>query len=76
MTNDEQTYDLGAIRQQLLAAFTAAFGFAVGCDSGDEGEDCDGTDCFSCEEQPAVTYDTFGEGFLAAYCDGCHGSEV
>lgn len=30
----------------------------------------------SCDEQPVVTYDTFGRGFLATYCDGCHGSQV
>jgi hypothetical protein len=29
-----------------------------------------------CENDPVVTYDTFGRGFLAAYCNGCHGSHV
>lgn len=29
-----------------------------------------------CDEQPTITYDTFGRGFLATYCDGCHGSGV
>lgn len=29
-----------------------------------------------CENGPVVTYDTFGRGFLAAYCNGCHGSQV
>jgi len=27
-----------------------------------------------CDEQPVITYDTFGRGFLSTYCDGCHGS--
>jgi len=29
-----------------------------------------------CDEQPVVTYDTFGRGFLSTYCDGCHGADV
>jgi hypothetical protein len=29
-----------------------------------------------CERGPVVTYDTFGRGFMAAYCNGCHGSTV
>jgi len=29
-----------------------------------------------CEEQPVITYDTFGRGFLSTYCDGCHAAPV
>jgi uncharacterized membrane protein len=34
------------------------------------------SECVKCSEQPVITYDTFGRGFLSAYCDGCHGSAV
>ncbi len=30
----------------------------------------------ACDEAPVLTYDTFGRGFLATYCNGCHGGEV
>lgn len=42
----------------------------------DESSDSDGGALAPCEEQPVLTYDTFGRGFLATYCDGCHGSAV
>ena len=29
-----------------------------------------------CEDEPVLTFDTFGRGFLATYCDGCHGGQV
>ena len=58
----------------------------VGCDSddasgegdtaADEGASSGSGGLAPCSEQPTVTYDTFGRGFLATYCDGCHGSEV
>lgn len=38
--------------------------------------DSDSEELAPCEEQPVITYDTFGRGFLATYCDGCHGSAV
>ena len=58
----------------------------VGCDADDgqgEGDAASDESASSgsgglapCSEQPTVTYDTFGRGFVATYCDGCHGSEV
>jgi hypothetical protein len=30
----------------------------------------------ACDEEPVLTFDTFGRGFLATYCNGCHGGEV
>jgi hypothetical protein len=30
----------------------------------------------SCDEQPIVTWETFGQGFLTTYCQGCHGSNA
>jgi uncharacterized membrane protein len=41
-----------------------------------EGMESEGEPLAPCDEQPVVSYDTFGRGFLATYCDGCHGSEV
>lgn len=29
-----------------------------------------------CDDSPVITYDTFGAGFLATYCNGCHGGQV
>lgn len=56
---------------------------AVGCDDGSAGDDAGsstgtgtGDALAPCEEQPVITYDTFGRGFLATYCDGCHGAAV
>jgi hypothetical protein len=56
---------------------------ALGCDDGSAGDDDDGAGSSSgsgglapCDEQPVLTYDTFGRGFLSTYCDGCHGSAV
>ena len=34
------------------------------------------TAAFSCDDVPIITYDTFGRGFLATYCNGCHGGLV
>lgn len=73
-----------------LAIVALALLGAPGCDDSEDGDDAgmdsggmdsDGTQTEGavlapCDEQPAVTYDTFGRGFLATYCDGCHGSEV
>lgn len=53
-----------------------------GCDDGSAGDDEGGSSVGSsgglapCDEQPVLTYDTFGRGFLATYCDGCHGAAV
>lgn len=30
----------------------------------------------SCDDQPTITYNTFGAGFLANYCDSCHGANA
>lgn len=61
----------------------------LGCDEGGDnapddsetetvtGDETDGetdTEAFSCESAPAVTYETFGQGFLSSYCNGCHGA--
>ncbi|MCA9653230.1 MAG: hypothetical protein H6712_31650 [Myxococcales bacterium] len=50
------------------------------CDGGDDeepiGAAADEGELAPCDEQPVITYDTFGRGFLATYCDGCHGSDV
>ncbi len=35
-----------------------------------------GLDEIDCDQQPVITYDTFGRGFLASYCNGCHGGQV
>ncbi|MBC8071095.1 MAG: hypothetical protein IAG13_22410 [Deltaproteobacteria bacterium] len=61
----------------------ALLGFALllACDAGDDDDDdssggsSDGA-AIDCEDGPVITYDTFGRGFLAAYCNGCHGSQV
>ncbi len=29
-----------------------------------------------CDTAPVVTYDTFGQGFLRTYCQGCHSAAV
>ena len=34
------------------------------------------TDALVCADAPTLTYDTFGNGFLATYCNGCHGAGV
>ena len=59
-----------------------ALGFGCDADDNEESTDAaseadseDGGE-LDCEQAPTVTYDTFGRGFLATYCDGCHGSEV
>lgn len=54
---------------------------SIACDEGSAGDTEAGGSGESdglapCEEQPVITYDTFGRGFLATYCDGCHGSAV
>ena len=45
-------------------------------DDGSLGADSESDGLAPCDEQPTITYDTFGRGFLATYCDGCHGSAV
>ena len=27
---------------------------------------------FSCDRDPPLSYDNFGEGFLSTHCEGCH----
>jgi hypothetical protein len=55
---------------------------ALGCEGEPEGGDessgsgSDSGELAPCDEQPVITYDTFGRGFFATYCDGCHGSAV
>jgi hypothetical protein len=55
---------------------------AGGCDPAEQGEDIDASAESDdggepdCENGPVVTYDTFGRGFLAGYCNGCHGAAV
>ncbi|MCX4245971.1 hypothetical protein [Paraliomyxa miuraensis] len=54
-------------------------GLASGCDeeSGDEPSESESDgELAPCDEQSVLTYDTFGRGFLATYCDGCHGAAV
>lgn len=54
----------------------------LGCDDGAGDDDGGGVGSGEsgalapCDEQPVLTYDTFGRGFLATYCDGCHGGDV
>lgn len=50
----------------------------VGCDPAgdDEGDASSDGGAPDCENGPVVTYDTFGRGFLASYCNGCHGNAV
>lgn len=55
----------------------AALGLATACSS----DAVDNTDVtrgrIDCDERtPALTYDNFGQGFLAKNCTGCHHSEV
>ncbi len=65
------------------ALFIAALA-VVACDAGDAGDESGdsetGVDTEAmlapCDAQPTITYDTFGRGFLATYCDGCHGTDV
>ena len=45
-------------------------------DDGDAGESSTGADALPCDELPVITYDTFGAGFLATYCNGCHSGAV
>lgn len=67
---------------RAVAALLLACALGAGCDGEDETTDgaseADSEDGgeLRCEEAPTVTYDTFGRGFLATYCDGCHGSQV
>lgn len=58
-----------------LLLFAAAVGIAAvgavfsGCDDGP-----DEVAPWSCDRQPALTYDNFGAGFLDTHCNGCHSS--
>ncbi len=65
----------------VLARVLLGLALGVGSGACDEPEDAPigGTDTEGlapCDEQPVITYDTFGRGFLSTYCDGCHGSAV
>lgn len=44
--------------------------------SGSDGGSDTGSAAIDCEALPVITYDTFGKGFLASYCNGCHGGQV
>jgi hypothetical protein len=46
-----------------------------GTDDGDTDAETEG-EPLTCDEAPVITYDTFGRGFLATYCNGCHGGQV
>lgn len=35
-----------------------------------------GDTAYSCDRDPPLTYETFGEGFVSKHCTGCHGSLV
>ena len=39
-----------------------------------EADDSAGVVTEFCADAPALTWDTFGQGFLIAQCDGCHAS--
>lgn len=43
----------------------------VGCNGG---ETDTGEDTF-CVDQPVLTYENFGQGFMSLHCQGCHSSE-
>jgi hypothetical protein len=45
-------------------------------DDGESSGEESGEFAVDCEEDPVVTYDTFGRGFLATYCNGCHAGAV
>jgi cytochrome c5 len=52
---------------------------AVACDrpaSHDENDEGGDTESLSCADAPIVTYESFGRGFLATYCNGCHAAGV
>lgn len=62
-----------AARLAVLVLLVAA------CDAGeDEGTSSESSSSgeLDCETSSVITYDTFGRGFLAAYCNGCHGGAV
>jgi hypothetical protein len=61
------------------AASSSGVGDSSDADSsgdGDTGEGSTGADALPCDELPVITYDTFGAGFLATYCNGCHSAAV
>ncbi len=64
----------------MRIALVLSLALLVACeessDDGALGGDSESDGLAPCEEQPVITYDTFGRGFLATYCDGCHGSAV
>lgn len=53
-------------------------GAGAGSGAGSSGEDTgtSGAVELDCDAVPVITYDTFGAGFLATYCNGCHGAQV
>jgi hypothetical protein len=62
---------------RLIVACVLAL--APACDAPEDVEaDTDAVDAdeIVCDQAPVLTYDTFGRGFLSAYCNGCHGGEV
>jgi uncharacterized membrane protein len=64
---------LGRALGALLAGVSVLCGCVVDADteSGDE----DGTEAEGCgEDVPVLTWESFGEGFVTTYCQGCHAS--
>ncbi len=54
-------------------------GGSSGSDTGTTSSDSSGSESgelIDCDDTPVITYDTFGAGFLATYCNGCHGGQV
>jgi hypothetical protein len=47
-----------------------------GEDDGESSGEETGATEIVCDDEPVITFDTFGRGFLATYCNGCHGGEV
>ena len=52
-----------------LAAVLPLLAVLVGCGE----EDADSA-AFTCDREPPLSYDNFGEGFMAKHCAGCHSS--
>jgi hypothetical protein len=45
-------------------------------EDGDSTDGSTGAEALPCDDLPVITYDTFGAGFLATYCNGCHSAAV
>ncbi len=63
--------------------FIAALFLATGCTQSDDDDTSDGTDTDTavtvsddefCQDQPVVTYDNHGKGFMIENCQACHAS--